>query len=195
MTRMIFEQKQPMVVVCKSGRAMIALNEQVVKTVESVPSGMTEDGEIRYEEREQEQYAYDVCWLENVATEADVLISAKATVLADIDAYDHSPAVNSFYINGIRTWAEKEERMGFQQNIADKVALGFKEITWWFDGMPITLPCEKAEQLRLHLENYAFDCFNVTAAHKKAVSELKSIEEVLSYDYKTGYPEMLKMSV
>lgn len=192
---MIFEQKQPMVVVCKSGRAMIALNEQVVKTVESVPAGMTEDGEIRYEEREQEQYAYDVCWLENVATEADVLASAKATVLADIVAYDHSPAVNSFYINGIRTWAEKEERMGFQQNIADKVALGFKEITWWFDGIPMTLPCDKAEQLRLHLENYAFDCFNVTAAHKKAVSELKSIEEVLSYDYKTGYPEMLKMSV
>ena len=30
---MIFEQKQPMIVVCKSGRAMIALNEQVVKTM------------------------------------------------------------------------------------------------------------------------------------------------------------------
>ena len=49
--------------------------------------------------------------------------------------------------------------------------------------------------MRLQLENYAFDCFNVTAAHKKAVSELKSIEEVESYDYKTGYPEMLRMEV
>ena len=126
------------------------------------------------------------------AAELAYAISKK---IEEIDAYDTSSAVNSFYINGIRTWAEKDERMGFQQNIADKVALGFKEITWWFDGMPITLPCEKAEKLRLQLENYAFDCFNVTAAHKKAVSELTSIEEVESYDYKTGYPEMLRMEV
>lgn len=126
---------------------------------------------------------------------ASELATAKAQKIAEIDAYDTSPAVNSFYINGIRTWAEKDERMGFQQNIADKVALGFKEITWWFDGMPITLPCEKAEQLRLQLENYAFDCFNVTAAHKKAVSELNSIEEVEKYDITAGYPVQLKMEV
>lgn len=126
---------------------------------------------------------------------ASELATAKAQRIAEIDIYDTSPAVNSFYINGIRTWAEKEERMGFQQNIADKVALGFKKITWWFDGMPITLPCEKAEQLRLQLENYAFDCFNVTAAHKKAVSELTSIEEVEKYDITAGYPAQLKMEV
>ena len=85
--------------------------------------------------------------------------------------------------------------MGFQQNIADKVALGFKEITWWFGSTPIVLPCEKAEQMRLQLENYAFDCFNVTAAHKKAVSEFTTLEEVLGYDYTKGYPEKLKLEV
>lgn len=126
---------------------------------------------------------------------ASELATAKAQKIAEINAYDTSPAVNSFYINGIRTWAEKSERMGFQQNIADKVALGFKEITWWFDGVPITLPCDKAEQLRLHLENYAFDCFNVTARHRAAVQKLESMGEVLGYDYTAGYPEMLEMSV
>lgn len=126
---------------------------------------------------------------------ASELATAKAQKIAEIDAYDTSSAVNGFYINGMRTWAEKDERMGFQQNIADKVALGFKEITWWFGGVPITLPCEKAEQMRLQLENYAFDCFNVTAAHKKAVSELASIEEVEKYDITAGYPAQLKMEV
>lgn len=29
----------------------------------------------------------------------------------------------------------------------------------------------------------------------KAVSELDNIEEVLTYDYKSGYPEKLKMEV
>ena len=126
---------------------------------------------------------------------ASELATAKAQKIAEIDAYDTSSAVNGFILNGIRTWAKKDERMSFQQNIADKEALGFKEITWWFDGVPITLPCDKAEQLRLHLENYAFDCFNVTAAHKKAVSELASIEEVEKYDITAGYPAQLKMEV
>ena len=42
---------------------------------------------------------------------------------------------------------------------------------------------------------YALDCFNVTAAHKKAVAELNTVEEVLGYDYTKGYPEQLKMEV
>lgn len=125
----------------------------------------------------------------------DVLEAMKETLTAYIDKRDNSTDINSFYINGVRTWAKKEERMGFQQNIADKVALGFKEITWWFDGVPITLACDKAEQLRLQLENYAFDCFNVTAQHRAAVQKLGSVEEAVKYDYKSGYPEKLKFNI
>ena len=42
---------------------------------------------------------------------------------------------------------------------------------------------------------YALECFNVTAAHKKAVSELNSIEEVEKYDITAGYPAQLRMEV
>ena len=125
----------------------------------------------------------------------DVLGAMKETLLAYIDKRDSSTDINSFYINGVRTWAKKEERMGFQQNIADKVALGFKEITWRFNGVPITLPCDKAEQLRLQLENYAFDCFNVTAQHRAAVQKLGSVEEAMKYDYKAGYPDILRFNL
>ena len=45
------------------------------------------------------------------------------------------------------------------------------------------------------LEMYALECFNVTAAHKKAVSELTTIEEVEAYDYKTGYPKQLDINL
>ena len=57
------------------------------------------------------------------------------------------------------------------------------------------MDCDKAIQLLSALEMYALECFNVTAAHKKAVIELTDIEDVLAYDYKTGYPEKLKMEV
>lgn len=42
---------------------------------------------------------------------------------------------------------------------------------------------------------YALECFNVTAAHKKAVSELTTIEEVEKYDITAGYPAQLRMEV
>lgn len=195
MTRMIFEQKQPKVVVCKSGRVMIALNEQVVKAVESVPVGMTGEGEMRYEEKEKQQYAYDVCWLENVGIEADVLNSAKASVLADIEAYDTSSAVNGFVLNGQKVWLDKATRVGLMNSTTIAKAMGQATTTLWLGDVKLVVECDKAIQLLSALEMYALECFNVTAAHKKAVAEMGSVEEVLGYDYTAGYPEMLSMSV
>lgn len=195
MTKMIFEQKQPKMVVCKSGRAMIALNEQVVKSVESVPVGMTDEGEMRYEEREKEQYAYDVCWLENVGTEADVLNSAKASVLADIEAYDTSTAVNGFMLNGQRVWLDKATRVGLMNSTTIAKAIGQPTTTLWLGDAKLVVECDKAIQLLSALEMYALECFNVTAAHKKAVTEMGTVEEVFGYDYTAGYPEVLTMNV
>ena len=192
---MIFEQKQPMVVVCKSGRAMIALNEQVVKTMENMPTGMTDEGEMRYEERETEQYAYDVCWIDGVSSDADVLQRAKETVIAAIEAYDTTPAVNGFILNGERVWLDKSTRVGLMNSTQIAKAMGKKTTTLWFGGMQIEVNCDKAIGLLSALEMYALECFNVTAAHKKAVAELNTVEEVLGYDYTKGYPEQLRMEV
>lgn len=193
--RMIFEQKQPMVVVCKSGRAMIALNEQVVKTMENMPTGMTDEGEMRYEEREKEQYSYDVCWIDGVSSKADVLQRAKEAVLAAIEVYDTSSAVNGFMLNGQRVWLDKATRVGLMNSTQIVKAMGKTTTTLWFGGMQIEVNCDKAIQLLSALEMYALECFNVTAAHKKAVAELNTVEEVLGYDYTKGYPEQLKMEV
>ena len=192
---MIFEQKQPMVVVCKSGRVMIALNEQVVKTMENMPTGMTDEGEMRYEEREKEQYSYDVCWIDGVSSDADVLQRAKEAVLAAIEAYDNSSAVNGFILNGERVWLDKATRVGLMNSTQIVKAMGQKTTALWFGGMQIEVNCDKAIGLLSALEMYALECFNVTAAHKKAVAELNTVEEVLGYDYTKGYPEQLKMEV
>ena len=42
---------------------------------------------------------------------------------------------------------------------------------------------------------YALKCFNATAAHKKAVAKLNTVEEVLEYDYTKGYPEKLRYDI
>lgn len=192
---MIFEQKQPMVVVCKSGRAMIALNEQVVKTMENRPTGMTDEGEMRCEGREKEQYSYDVCWIDGVSSNADVLQRAKEAVFAAIEAYDTSSAVNGFILNGQRVWLDKATRVGLMNSTSIAKAMGQPTTTLWLGDVMLVVECDKAIGLLSALEMYALECFNVTAAHKKAVAELNTVEDVLGYDYTQGYPEQLKMEV
>lgn len=193
--RMIFEQKQPMVVVCKSGRAMIALNEQVVKTMENMPTGMTDEGEMRYEEREKEQYSYDVCWIDGVSSEADVLQRAKEAVLAAIEAYDTSSSVNGFILNGERVWLDFELRDRVYQGNERLQRIGRTDTTLWLGDHCYNLSIEQAQNIISHIEAYAKDCYNVTAAHKAAVEKLQTVEEVLAYDYTAGYPKLLEMSV
>ena len=43
------------------------------------------------------------------------------------------------------------------------------------------------------IEVYASACFDNTAKHKANVMALDSIEEVMSYDYTTGYPDKLNL--
>lgn len=140
---------------------------------------------------------------EPVPTESEKLEQAKQRKTAEIDAYDTSSAVNGFYLNGMLIpWSKDDpsspnvdKRMGLRQNIADKVALGEENISIWMKGMSFTMPCAQAEMLMRSIENYAYECFNVTAAHKKAVSELATIEEVEKYDITAGYPAQLRMEV
>ena len=123
------------------------------------------------------------------------LEEAKEMLLAEIDAYDTSSAVNGFMLNGLLVWLDKATRVGLMNSTTIAKASGQETTTLWLGGMKLVVDCDKAIQLLSALEMYALECFNVTASHKQAVSELTTIEEVESYDYKAGYPKMLEMSV
>ena len=158
----------------------------------TVPIGEYDEGEI------QKAFAEFSAKMDALKLE-----QAKVNKIAEITAYDTSSSVNGFILNGMLIpWSKNdpnspnvEKRMGLRQNIADKVALGEENIAIWLKGMSFTMSCAQAEVLMRSIENYAYECFNVTASHKKAVSELTTIEEVEAYDYKSGYPKMLEMSV
>lgn len=123
------------------------------------------------------------------------LKQAKIDKIAEITAYDTSSSVNGFILNGILVWLDKATRVGLMNSTTIAKAAGQETTTLWLKGIKLVVDCDKAIQLLSALEMYALECFNVTASHKAAVSELKSIEEVEAYDYKTGYPKMLEMSV
>ena len=123
------------------------------------------------------------------------LKQAKADKIAEISAYDTSDKVNGFMLNGLLVWLDKATRVGLMNSTTIAKAEGQQTTTLWLGGIKLVVDCDKAIQLLSALEMYALECFNVTASHKQAVSELTTIEEVEAYDYKSGYPKMLEMSV
>ena len=127
--------------------------------------------------------------------EGKTLEEAKEMLLAEIDAYDKSSAVNGFVLNGAVVWLDKATRVGLMNSTSITKAMGQPTTTLWLGESKMEVPCDTAIQLLSALEMYALECFNVTAAHKVAVSELNSIEEVEKYDITTGYPAQLRMEV
>lgn len=126
---------------------------------------------------------------------AEPLGYMKKAMLAYIEKYDASSSVNSFLLNGMEVWLDKATRVGLMNSTSIAKSMGQEKTTLWLGSYQLEVDCDKAIQLLSALEMYALECFNVTAAHKKAVSELDNIEGVLTYDYKSGYPEKLKMEV
>lgn len=127
--------------------------------------------------------------------EGKTLEEAKEILLAEIDDYDKSSAVNGFALNGAVVWLDKATRVGLMNSTSITKAMGQPTTTLWLGESKMEVPCDTAIQLLSALEMYALECFNVTAAHKKAVSELNSIEEVEKYDITAGYPAQLRMEV
>ena len=142
-------------------------------------------------------WVYDGVRLETggMTSEAALTAAAQKMVLAEIEKHDMSPAVNGFILNGKHVWLDKATRVGLMNSTSIAKAIGQATTTLWLGDMKLVMECDKAIQLLSELEMYALKCFNATAAHKKAVAELNTVEEVLGYDYTKGYPEKLRYDI
>lgn len=123
------------------------------------------------------------------------LEQAKKTVTRKIEDYDTSAEVNSFYLNGNQVWLDKSTRVGLMNSLDIEKESGKTESTLWFNGISLTIPIDTAVQMLSSLELYALNCYNVTANHKANITALTTVDEVNSYDYTTGYPEKLNLTI
>lgn len=194
-TRQLFDAPQEKVKVCESGRIMVTTGEEVVKTTELIPVSIDEAGVMQYSEQEKTQYAYNTYWLENPTKSADALSVAKQTVLKELAAYDVSAEINSFIVNGTTAWLDKATRVGLMNSTTIAKNLGLKTTTLWLGDTKLVLDCDKAIDFLSKIEMYAMECYNRTAVHRQAIEELTDIADVLQYDYKSGYPNKLEITL
>lgn len=194
MEKYYFDEAQPRLTVGDGVVLLLINGKEETEFSDGMPdeSGMgTTEAVVR------KVWVYDGVRLETggMTSEAALTAAAQKMVLAEIEKHDTSPAVNSFMLNGQRVWLDKATRVGLMNSTSIAKAMGQPTTTLWLDDVKLVVECDKAIQLLSALEMYALECFNTTAAHKKAVSEMGTVESVLGYDYTAGYPEVLTMRV
>ena len=194
MEKYYFDNPQPRLTVGDGVVLLLVNGKQETEVMDGMPN---ENGMATTEAVERKVWVYDGVRLETggMTSEAALTAAAQKMVQERITAYDTSPSVNGFILNGLRVWLNKDTRVGLMNSTSIAKGMGKTTTTLWFGGMEIEVNCDKAIGLLSALEMYALECFNVTAAHKKAVAELNTVEEVLGYDYTKGYPEQLRMEV
>ncbi len=195
MEKFCFREEQPRVTVSAVGTVLLLING---KEKTEISGGMPdENGMVTTEAVERKVWVYDGVRLDTggMTTEAALTAAAQKMVLEKITDWDTSEAVNGFILNGQRVWLDKATRVGLMNSTTIAKGMGQATTTLWLGDVKLVVECDKAIQLLSALEMYALECFNTTAAHKKAVAEMGTVEEVLGYDYTAGYPKMLEMSV
>lgn len=192
----IYDSKKGVVELTDLNEAFIYVNEREIEVDEN--EGMKEmilNAGVDYEPKYVKKYEYDVELIKlDDYSEAGALEKVRSMKLAEISAYDRSSNVNSFYLNGIKVWLDKDTRVGLMNSTQITKNIGRLTTTLWFGITELEINCDKAIQLLSALEMYALDCFNVTAAHTKNVMLMNSIEDIYNYDYKKGYPEKLNLA-
>nr|DAN76849.1 MAG TPA: protein of unknown function (DUF4376) [Caudoviricetes sp.] len=124
----------------------------------------------------------------------DALEQAIALKVEEIKAYDNSDNVNSFLLNGVVVWINREDRIGTRRAIELDIVAGNEVSEIWLQGMMLKVNSQLALKLLDKVEHYAYQAYNVTQRHIHNVRQLTTIEEVNKYDYTQGYPQQLELS-
>ncbi|KJJ88145.1 hypothetical protein M573_101068 [Prevotella intermedia ZT] len=124
----------------------------------------------------------------------DTLEQAIAEKIATIKAYDNSDNVNSFLLNGVAVWIDREDRIGTRRAIELDIEAGNEVSEIWLQGMMLKVNSQLALKLLDMVEHYAFTAYNITQRHIHNIKQLTTIEEVNKYDYTQGYPKKLELN-
>lgn len=112
------------------------------------------------------------------------------TLEAIIENYDKSSNINSFYYGEKEYWLDKATRVGLQ-NLAN---CSQETMSLVLGDQIIELTVDKAKEFLSQLEVYAGKCFVNTTNHLLAIKNLKTVEDVINYDYTIGYPNKITLN-
>lgn len=108
-------------------------------------------------------------------------------LIKKIKLYSSSSNINSFFYENKEYWLDKDNRNSLW-NLSNS-SLG--NIEFVVGDEILNLNSLKLKAFLLKLEVYAYKCFVNTFKHLKAAKNLNNIQDIINYDYTTGYPEKI----
>lgn len=115
--------------------------------------------------------------------------------LMEIEAYNKSPEVDSFKLNGEDTWLTVEERLNYDRSLRAYEELNMDKANFFINGKEFKVSVSDAKKMLSAIQLYADMAYIITMKHKQAIQELDSIEAIETYDYKAGYPDKLEFEI
>ena len=144
----IYDSKKGVVELTDLNEAFIYVNEREIEVDEN--EGMKEmilNAGGDYEPKYVKKYEYDVELLKlDDYSEAAALEKVRSMKLAQISAYHRSSNVNSFYLNGIKAWLDKDTRVGLMNSTQITKNIGRPKTTLWLGITELEINCDKAIQ-------------------------------------------------
>ena len=107
-----------------------------------------------------------------------------------ITEYDKSIYVNSFYYNNKQYWLDKDTRIGLSRLIDS----GAEKITLQLGDLYVDVSADQLKDFLNQLEVYAGKCFSATAKHFSNLKLIQKLEDLVNYDYTTGYPDKITLN-
>lgn len=140
---------------------------------------------------EYSTYSAYVEWCKAYASRiiaGDTLETAKGIRVAQAGQYDASAEIRTFYVNGVAAWISPNKRNNLKSACESFKKDGVTSVPF----MGLTIPIDTALEMISQIESYAGATTIITDNHIAAIAALTTVEEVLAYDFTTGYPEILE---
>ena len=177
---------------------------ETVKRVYFNHSEREETDEAGEGEEPRQRIVHVANFIELPTAETEARAIARQYMQQAINDYDNSEAVNQFEFNveasgiTIPYWLPVAKRAQIRESVSAWKAArkgSYKLDVREYD-MTLEIPCAELLAMLQELEVYAVKCYNQTSEHLKAIDDMEmTVEDILSYDFTTGYPEKLAFTI
>lgn len=177
---------------------------ETVKRVYFNHSEREETDEAGEVEEPRQRIVHVANFIELPTAETEARAIARQYMQQAINDYDNSEAVNQFEFNveasgiTIPYWLPVAKRAQIRESVSAWKAArkgNYKLDVREYD-MTLEIPCAELLAMLQELEVYAVKCYNQTSEHLKAIDDMEmTVEDILNYDFTTGYPEKIAFTI
>lgn len=137
----------------------------------------------------------DIEYIPVVISEEPSIDSIRKSIVDLQNKYDNSSDVNSFTVNGITDWMDKNKRNSLKETLNVVQRSGRDIYTLWLNNTPLTLSIDTIRQFLDNLELYAIECYQVTSRHLAEIANLDKKDDMFTYDVSRGYPNKINIDI